>query len=162
MELEPFAVLSWRDAEVNAARWLRHWGYADAVARPDGLDGVVDVRATGAVGKVTFPVATVDKPALYNLVDSGSRNPDEQLFYFAAANYAWRAIPYADERRIALFLFAPDGAMTAVNPTAKFVAARHTGATKGAAEDPPALSSDAPRRKAGITNQRWRPRTRRR
>ena len=27
MELDTYDVRSWRDAETNAARWLRHWGY---------------------------------------------------------------------------------------------------------------------------------------
>ena len=137
-----------------AARWLRHWGYGDAVARPDGQDGDVDVRATGALGKVTFQIATVDKPALYKLVDAGTPGSDNQLFYFAAANYAWRAIPYADERHIALFLFAPDGAMTAVNSVAKLVKTRHAGAPDGSAVEGATSAADNAKSSRTTTRRR--------
>ena len=160
MELDTYDVRSWRDAEANAARWLRHWGYGDAVARPEGQDGDVDVRATGALGKVTFQITTVDKSALYKLVDAGTPGSDNQLFYFAAANYAWRAIPYADERHIALFVFAPDGAMTAVNSVAKLVKTRYAGAPDDSAVET-ATSSTAETAKSSGTTRRWKPWARR-
>lgn len=163
MEPDTYAVASWRDAEINAARWLRHWGYADAVARPDGPDGSVDVRATGAVGQVRYQLAKVGRCALHDLVDTYA-GCSVDLFVFTGTSFSWDAVPFADERRIALFTFATDGKMTAVNSTARQVVLRSTvvqtaGALSGAQPSSGVGSADAPN--ATATRLRW-PWTRRR
>ena len=159
MEPDTYAVASWRDAEINAARWLRHWGYADAVARPDGPDGSVDVRATGAVGQVRYQLARVGRHALHDLVDTYAGCSDD-LFLFTGTSFAWDAVPFADERSIALFTFSQDGKMTAVNSTARRVVARSTvaqpvGALALSGAQPSSEVGSADASDATATRSRW-------
>ena len=36
-------IRSWHAAEINAAAWMRHWGYADATVTNGGADGGIAV-----------------------------------------------------------------------------------------------------------------------
>jgi hypothetical protein len=111
---------TWQDAEINAATWMRHWGYHDARAQPGGPDGGIDVRATGAVGQVKLRAAQIGRPDLQRLV--GASPPAVARMFFTGVGYSAKAIEYADETEIALFIFALDGAMTPVNGTARRIA----------------------------------------
>lgn len=112
---------TWQDAELNAAAWMRHWGYPDAVAVPGGADGGIDVRARRALGQVKFQGAPVGRPALQQLVGARMRT-SQMLFFFTGSNYSKTACEYADQMGIALMRYDPWGRMTPVNAVAARVA----------------------------------------
>ncbi|MEU6097633.1 restriction endonuclease [Streptomyces sp. NPDC047079] len=112
-------ISSWQQAERNAARWMRHWGYADATARPGGPDSGVDVRATGALGQVKYQAAQVGRPELQRFVGARPYGSTAQLIFFTGSDYASTAVAYAQEWNIALFRYGLDGTMTPVNDTAR-------------------------------------------
>ena len=114
----PVQITSWQAAERNAATWMRHWGYPDATVTPPGPDGGIDVTATGALAQVKFTAAHVGAPALQRLVGARGHHHDHALLFFTGTGYAKPAVDYADMMRIALFRYAFDGTMTAVNPAA--------------------------------------------
>ncbi len=115
----PQFVGSWEAAELNAAMWMRHWGYADATARPGGPDRGIDVRATGALAQVKNRPSQVGRPDIQRLLGAAIDHPDAKLFFFAAGGFSAAAIEEADRRDIALFTFVLDGTMSAVNESAR-------------------------------------------
>ncbi|WP_237519817.1 restriction endonuclease [Streptomyces sp. HUCO-GS316] len=117
--MQPMQVSSWQQAELNAARWMRHWGYADATARPGGPDSGVDVRAAGALGQVKYQAAQVGRPELQRFVGARPRGSNAQLIFFTGSDYAPTAVAYAEEWSIALFKYGLDGMMTPVNAPAR-------------------------------------------
>lgn len=108
-------ISTWQQAELNAARWMRSWGYADAVA---DAGAAIDVQATGAIGQVEFQAAAADRPALQLLVAARRRDASDALFCFSGSGYTQAAVEYADDRGIALFTYDIEGAMQPVNPAA--------------------------------------------
>ncbi|GGU23770.1 restriction endonuclease [Streptomyces daghestanicus] len=125
-------VQSWQEAEHNAAAWMRHWGYRDALARPGGSDGGVDVRARRALGQVKYQGAAVGRPELQRLFGARGRAFDKDLLFFTGSSYTATALAYADENGIALFVYGLDGSMAPVNAPARRIAAapapsRHPG-----------------------------------
>ncbi|MEU9575044.1 restriction endonuclease [Streptomyces massasporeus] len=116
---QPMQISSWQQAELNAARWMRHWGYTDATAHPGGPDSGIDVRATGALGQVKYQAAQVGRPELQRFVGARPHGSAAQLIFFTGSNYASTALAYAQERNIALFTYRLDGAMTPVNDAAR-------------------------------------------
>ncbi|MFG3131898.1 restriction endonuclease [Streptomyces tendae] len=118
---EPTQISSWQQAELNAARWMRHWGYSDATSRPGGPDSGIDVRATGALGQVKYQAAQVGRPELQRFVGARPYGSNAQLIFFTGSGYASTAVAYAQEWNIALFRYALDGAMTPVNDAARHV-----------------------------------------
>jgi hypothetical protein len=119
---EAHFVGTWEAAEINAARWMRHWGYTDALASPGGPDGGIDVRATGAFAQVKNRSSQVGRSDVQRLVGATVDHPGAQLFFFSAGGFSARAVEEADKRGIALFTFVLDGTMTAVNASATRVA----------------------------------------
>jgi hypothetical protein len=117
----PMQISSWQQAEHNAARWMRYWGYADATARPGGPDSGIDVRATGALGQVKYQAAQVGRPELQRFVGARPYGSTAQLMFFTGSDYAPTAVAYAQEWNIALFKYRLDGAMTPVNDTARHI-----------------------------------------
>jgi hypothetical protein len=103
---------------------MRYWGFGDAAARPGGPDGGVDVRATGALGQVKYQAAQVGRPALQRLVGARGRAAETKLLFFTGSDYAATALAYANEMDIALFHFALNGSMTAVNGPAHRISTR--------------------------------------
>ncbi|MFD8348143.1 restriction endonuclease [Streptomyces coelicoflavus] len=116
---QPMQISSWQQAELNAARWMRHWGYADATSRPGGPDSGIDVRATGALGQVKYQAALVGRPELQRFVGARPYGSNAQLIFFTGSDYASTAAAYAQEWNIALFRYHLDGAMTPVNDAAR-------------------------------------------
>ncbi|WP_306933806.1 restriction endonuclease [Streptomyces luteogriseus] len=116
---QPMQISSWQQAELNAARWMRHWGYTDATAHPGGPDSGIDVRATGALGQVKYQAAQVGRPELQRFVGARPYGSTAQLIFFTGSNYAATAVAYAQEWNIALFTYRLDGAMTPVNDAAR-------------------------------------------
>jgi hypothetical protein len=43
---------NWHDAEVNAAAWMRHWVFVDALVAPHGPDGGVHLVSDLALAHV--------------------------------------------------------------------------------------------------------------
>jgi hypothetical protein len=119
----PHQIRTWQDAELNAAVWMRFWGYEDAVARPGGPDGGVDVRATGALGQVKFRASQVGRGELQQLVGARAHATDAQLLFFTGSHYAATSTAYAEQMHIALFHYALDGRMTALNGAAQQISA---------------------------------------
>ncbi|MEU1182564.1 restriction endonuclease [Streptomyces sp. NPDC005820] len=115
-------IQSWQEAEHNAAAWMRHWGYADARARPGGSDGGVDVRSRRALGQVKYQGAAVGRPELQRLFGARGRALEKDLLFFTGSSYAATAIEYAAENGIALFVYGLDGSTTPVNAPARRIA----------------------------------------
>ncbi len=118
----PMQIASWQEAELNAARWMRYWGYRDAAAKPGGADGGVDVHATGALGQVKYQAVQVGRPDLQRFVGARPDGSTAQLIFFTGSDYASTAVAYAEERSIALFRYRLDGEMTPVNEAARRIA----------------------------------------
>ncbi|WP_261994390.1 restriction endonuclease [Streptomyces sp. ME109] len=116
---QPMQISSWQQAERNAARWMCHWGYSDATARPGGPDSGIDVRATGALGQVKYQAAQVGRPELQRFVGARPYGSTAQLIFFTGSDYASTAVAYAQEWNIALFRYRLDGTMMPVNDTAR-------------------------------------------
>ncbi|MEW1863076.1 restriction endonuclease [Streptomyces sp. NPDC088194] len=138
MPPQPVQISSWQQAEHNAARWMRYWGYSGAAAKPGGADGGVDIRAIGALGQVKYKAALVGRPELQRFVGARPHGSDAQLIFFTGSNYASTAVYYAQERDIALFQYRLDGAMVPVNAAARRISSRVL-----PAGSPPAVSGTA-------------------
>lgn len=117
----PIQIDSWQAAERNAAAWMRYWGHRDAKVTAGGPDGGVDVRSAGALAQVKFEAAQVGAPAMQRLVGARGRSHHMDLYFFSGAGYARPAVEYADMMDIALFKYALDGSMRAVNGAARKV-----------------------------------------
>ncbi|MFF0966058.1 restriction endonuclease [Streptomyces sp. NPDC003703] len=132
-------ISSWQQAEHNAARWMRHWGYADAVARPGGPDAGIDIRARDALGQVKYQAAQAGRPELQRFVGARPKGSTAQLIFFTGSDYTTTALAYAREWDIALFRYRLDGTMTPANDTARRVHRRTAAArVPGPAAAPPA------------------------
>ncbi|MFK4797587.1 restriction endonuclease [Streptomyces sp. MPA0124] len=116
---QPMQISSWQQAELNAARWMRHWGYADATSRPGGPDSGIDVRATGALGQVKYQAVHVGRPELQRFVGARPYGSNAQLVFFTGSDYTSTAVAYAQEWNIALFRYHLDGSMAPVNDAAR-------------------------------------------
>jgi hypothetical protein len=117
----PALVANGQDAQRNASRWMRAWGFWDALATSPGTDRGIDIRASGAIGQVMFQAAGVDREALHELVGATAESSGDQLFFFTGTYYSREAIAYADQHRIALFTYDLDGSMTPQNSIARLV-----------------------------------------
>ncbi|MFI9345771.1 restriction endonuclease [Streptomyces sp. NPDC052773] len=115
----PMQISSWQQAEHNAARWMRHWGYTDATARPGGPDAGIDIRARAALGQVKYQASQVGRPELQRFVGARPKGSTAQLIFFTGSDYTPTAVAYAQEWDIALFRYRLDGTMTPVNDTAR-------------------------------------------
>lgn len=114
-ELDLFHVARWEDAELNAARWLRHWGYHDAHASPGGSDGGIDVVATHAAAQVKFQASQAGRPDVQRLVGAVGRASTADLFFFCGSSFTAQAISYADANHVALFTYDITGAVQPAN-----------------------------------------------
>jgi len=137
---EPVFVGSWQQAELNAAQWMRHWGYPDAKAAPGGADRGIDVRARGAFGQVKNRPSQAGRPDIQRLLGATIDHPDARLFFFSAGGFSKAAVEEADGRQIALFTFVLDGTMTPVNRAARGVvrAARDSATREASSASAPA------------------------
>ncbi|MFD8117467.1 restriction endonuclease [Streptomyces microflavus] len=133
---QPMQISSWQQAELNAARWMRHWGYADASARPGGPDSGIDVRATGALGQVKYQAAQVGRPELQRFVGARPYGSTAQLIFFTGSDYATTAAVYAQEWSIALFRYRLDGSMMPLNDTARRIHRSSASTVPIAAQNP--------------------------
>ncbi|MET9463658.1 restriction endonuclease [Streptomyces sp. NPDC006544] len=133
---QPTQISSWQQAELNAAQWMRRWGYTDATARPGGPDSGIDVRAGRALGQVKYQAAQVGRPELQRFVGARPYGSTAQLIFFTGSGYTTTAAAYAREWGIALFTYRLDGAMTPVNDTARRIHSSSVSAASTAARNP--------------------------
>ncbi len=102
---------------------MRHWGYDDARAQPGGADGGVDVVSGRALGQVKYQASAVGRPELQRLFGARGLDMGKQLLFFTGSSYAATAVDYANKNSIALFVYALDGTMKAINPIARQISA---------------------------------------
>jgi hypothetical protein len=114
-------IRSWRDAETNAATWMRRWGYSDATVTNGGADGGIDVRSERALAQVKYLAAAVGRPDVQRLGGVGAEETGKQLFFFSGSGYTTTASAYADATGMALFTYGLDGSMVPVNAAASHV-----------------------------------------
>ncbi|MEU3861583.1 restriction endonuclease [Streptomyces sp. NPDC028722] len=147
-------ISSWQQAEHNAARYMRHWGYTDAVARPGGPDAGIDVRARGALGQVKYQAVQVGRPELQRFVGARPKGSTAQLIFFTGSDYTPTAVAYAREWDIALFRYGLDGTMTPVNDNARRIHRRSASAPTGPTARP--APGRAPAADLGFWQRHWR------
>lgn len=104
----PEQVRTQEDAARAAARWMRYWGYDDAVVAA-GTDTRIDVAATRAMAQVRFLSTAVGQPALQQLVGAQRGVGEQRLLFFTGACYTRQALTYAEDMGIGLFTFDMTG-----------------------------------------------------
>ncbi len=114
-------IRSWQDAEINAATWMRHWGFPDAMVTNGGADGGIDVRSSRALAQVKYLAAAVGRPDLQRLGGVGAGEPGKHLFFFSGSDYTATALEYANATGIALFNYRLDGSMEPASAAARHV-----------------------------------------
>jgi hypothetical protein len=123
----PRAIRTWQDAELNAADWMRYWGYDDAHVTPSGPDAGLDIVAAQAVGQVKAMVGNVSGPDLQRLYGARGLAHHKSMLFFALANYTTAARTYAQHTGMAIFNYGIDGSMAPVNDIARQVVDRAAG-----------------------------------
>ena len=112
-------VITFHDAELNAAEKMRDWGYADAVATTGGSDGGIDVRSRGALAQVKFyRTSKSTRPEVQKLYGSRGHG-QEKLLFFTSIGYTAEAVAYANHEAIALFTYDGTGTTHPVNALAR-------------------------------------------
>ncbi|MEU8299160.1 restriction endonuclease [Micromonospora sp. NPDC048909] len=115
----PQTIDSWQKAELNAAEWMRFWGFGDARVTEGGADSGVDVWSRGALAQVKFEAVQVGRPVLQRLVGARGRSVEKALFVFSGAGFSSPAVEYANDMDICLFKYTLAGAMTPENGIAR-------------------------------------------
>ncbi|MEG3632177.1 restriction endonuclease [Micromonospora palythoicola] len=118
-EPSPQAIDSWEKAELNAAEWMRYWGFRDARVTNGGADSGVDVRSHEALAQVKYEAVQVGRPVLQRLVGARGRSAEKALFVFSGAGFTSHAVEYANDMDICLFKYTLAGSMKAENRTAR-------------------------------------------
>lgn len=103
------------EAELNAERVLKSWGYIDAVATTGGADGGIDVRSSKVLAQVKFRGSKAGRPELQNLVGARQGEPDKTLMFFDYMGYSRDAVVYADAAGIGLYVYDLSGNVEPVN-----------------------------------------------
>jgi hypothetical protein len=93
-----------RDAEENAARWMRYWGFEDAQSTGPGTDEGIDVNSSEAVAQVKAYMVPVGRPDLQNLAGVAAVERKKAIF-FALSGYTVQALEWAERADMALFTF---------------------------------------------------------
>lgn len=109
---------TWQEAEVNAAKWMKAWGFPKAKVTPAGPDAGVDVRGSGAIAQVKFRVVKAGRRDMQLLVGSSNRTAPEVMLFFSRSGFATTAVAYAELWRIALFSYDETGAPFPENKSA--------------------------------------------
>lgn len=109
-------VFSWQMAEELAAAHMRSMGFTDARRTPDGADGGIDVRGGDAVAQVKYVTAPVGSPDIQRL--RGAAHGAKRALFYSSSGYSLAARGVADACEIALFEYAVDNSVTAVNSEA--------------------------------------------
>lgn len=104
-----------QDAELNAAQRMRELGFTDAQVTVGGADGGIDVHSSTALAQVKWRGGMVGRPELQALFGARGSDFSKLLLFFAASDYSQHAAEYADQSRIAIFVYDPIGTLTAKN-----------------------------------------------
>ena len=100
-------ISSAQDAGVNAANWMRRWGYPDAAV----TDGGAGVRSSRALALVRYPAGAVGRPDLQRLAAARAEEAAKQLLVFSSGDYTPAALEYAELTGMALFQQGRDGSV---------------------------------------------------
>jgi hypothetical protein len=100
----PTAIRTPRDAEENAAKWMRYWGFDDAEVTRAGADEGIDVDSSGAIAQVKAYMVPVGRPDLQNLAGVAAVEQKRALF-FALSGFTEQAREWAERAGMALFTF---------------------------------------------------------
>lgn len=109
----------WKDAESIAASHMKSLGLQSVTLSSAGSDGGLDILAEGAAAQVKFRSAPTGSPEIQQFGGAAIQFPT-RLFY--SNSYSSKAVNQADALGIALFTFASDGAIEAVNRPARTLA----------------------------------------
>lgn len=111
------------EAEELAAEWVRWMGFPGASVTPPGADGGIDVIGPGASGviaaQVKFEAVAAGRPKLQELYGAGLAAGASTTAFFSSAGFTAQARTWADQVGMALFEFALDGSIVAVNEPAR-------------------------------------------
>lgn len=101
------------DAELNAAKVMRGFGYLDARATPVGTDAGLDLISRHIVGQVKNWHKPIGRPALQNL--KGSCLDDRHTVFFSLSGYTPQAIEYSKLVQMTLYQYDKSGTTWQVN-----------------------------------------------
>ena len=102
------AAMSPRDAELQAAEWMRSMGMTDAEATPVGPDAGVDVRSATACAQVkhwTDRVGRKDVQNIYGVARAENRSPIFFALETEQGHYTRQAIEWGETNGVALFAY---------------------------------------------------------
>lgn len=102
------------EAELNAERVMRGWGFVDAKATTGGPDGGIDVRSSQALAQVKWRGGVAGRPDIQKLYGARGGDAEKALFFFSASGYSRAAVDYARENGIGLYVYDPLGHATPV------------------------------------------------
>lgn len=111
-------VKTFRDAEIYAADYMRHLGFAEATPTPTGSDGGIDVVSATAVAQVKMEGVATGRPVVQALFGVAVVEGKSSLI-FSLAGYTAQALEWADRAGVACFEFAINGEIVAVNTVAR-------------------------------------------
>ncbi|WP_368679961.1 restriction endonuclease (plasmid) [Rhodococcus opacus] len=106
-------------AELNASKVTRTWGYIDAVATTGGSDGGIEVSSRRALAQVKWRGGVAGRPDFQRLYGAQGAETAKALLLFVASGYSKQAVDYANQVGIGLFTYDPTGAVTALNAAAR-------------------------------------------
>ena len=112
-----------RDAELVARDWMIYFGFEDAKATPIGSDHGIDVTSSRAIAQVKLKGSKTPRSDI-QLLHSNTVTFGKRGLFFSASGYAQPAIQFANEVRIALFIYDRQGEPQAVNETARYIASQ--------------------------------------
>lgn len=112
-----------RDAELVARDWMVYYGFDDAKATPVGSDHGIDVTSSRAIAQVKFKGSKTPRSDI-QLLHSNTVTFGKRGLFFSWGGYAKPAIEFANEVRIALFMYDMQGEPQPVNETARYVASQ--------------------------------------
>lgn len=104
-------------AEEYAAEVLRALGFPDATRTPTGADGGIDVAGVGLVAQVKMEALPTGRDRLQALFGVAAVE-EAQAAFFSLAGYTDQARAWGERAGIALFEFAFDGSIEAINEVA--------------------------------------------
>ena len=127
---QPRLVRDAREAEEHAAAWVRWLGWPKATVTAPGSDGGVDVTGPGeetgsrVVAQVKFEALPTGRPKLQELFGAGHGMGADAWLFFSSAGYTPQAVSWAERVGMALFRFAFNGDVDAINEPARSLLSR--------------------------------------
>lgn len=119
---EPRMLKGHEAAEVYAAEVLSALGFTRVVRTPSGADGGVDVVGDDVVAQVKMEALPTGRDRLQAIFGIAALEGKRAVF-FSLAGYTAQAVEWGERAGIALFEFAFDGSIRAVNEVASRIGA---------------------------------------